>query len=451
MSANQRQSTKYHEVNFDGLIGATHNYGGLSFGNIASANNKSQKSFPKKAALQGLDKAWLLAKSGLKQGILPPQERPFLPLMTQIGFKGDAKTLLGYAAKDKQLLANISAASAMWAANAATVSPALDCGDGKIHFTPANLITNFHRSLEAAQTTKVLRTIFADNSRFMVHEPLLAHSIFADEGAANFMRLCKNHGSNGIEIFVYGRDGYKEYQGKFPARQTRQSFETIARKHELNQANMIFTRQSQAAIDAGAFHNDVVAVANQDVLFYHEYSFEDEKKLKAQILEMADFEPIFIKVDNSKVPIKDAIKSYLFNCQIISRDNEKMIIIAPTECRDTPKVRQYLDELVVSNLPIGAVEYVDVRQSMNNGGGPACLRLRVVMNDDDIAAVQKSARVMLDDGLYQDLQAWINKYYPDELLPEDLASYELLRNNYAALDALTGIMNLGGTFYDFQK
>jgi succinylarginine dihydrolase len=439
----------FGEVNFDGLIGLTHNYGGLSFGNIASANNKAKPASPKSAALQGLGKAWALAQAGYKQGIFPPQERPFLPVLRKIGFVGDNRQLLAQAAKDARLLANISASSSMWAANAGTVSPKTDCKDNKTHFTPANLITNTHRALEAAQTTKMLRTIFCDEGRFLVHEPLPAQSLFADEGAANFMRMTAQHGQKGIELFVYGRDGYEPYQGKFPARQTLQSFEAIARNHQIDDAKTIFARQSQRAIDAGAFHNDVVASANENVLFYHEYAFEDEEGLKRDIITKCDFEPIFIKVENKDVPIEDAIKSYLFNTQILSKAGERMTIIAPMECYETPSVKKYLDELVTRNTPIGAVEYVDVRQSMNNGGGPACLRLRVAMDDYDLKSIK--ARVMLDESLYNDLKAWIEKYYCETLSPEDLGDFSLLENNYSALDELTKIMCLGDTFYDFQR
>ena len=439
----------YGEVNFDGLIGMTHNYGGLSFGNIASANNKARPASPKNAAKQGLAKAWHLVQLGYKQGIFPPQERPFLPILNKIGFTGNKRQLLQQAAQDKRLLANISAASSMWAANAGTVSPKYDCNDNKTHFTPANLITNTHRALEAAQTTKMLKTIFCDERRFMVHNPLPNQGVFADEGAANFMRMSAQHGQKGIEIFVYGRDGFENYDGKFPARQTLQSFEAIARTHLIECDKTIFTRQSKKAIDAGAFHNDVVASANENILFYHEYAFEDEEGLKKEIAKKCDFEPVFIRVDNDDVPIQDAIKSYLFNTQILSKMGERMTIIAPMECYETPSVKKYLDELVTRNTPIGAVEYVDVRQSMNNGGGPACLRLRVVMDDDDIKSIK--ARVMLDEGLYHDLVNWVDKFYPETLLPEDLGDFSLLENNYAALDELTKIMRLGDNFYDFQK
>ena len=439
----------YGEVNFDGLIGMTHNYGGLSFGNIASANNKAKPASPKNAAKQGLAKAWHLARLGYKQGIFPPQERPFLPILNKLGFNGNNQQLLQQAAQDKRLLANISAASSMWAANAGTISPKYDCNDNKTHFTPANLITNTHRALEAAQTTKMLRTIFCDEARFMVHDPLPNQSLFADEGAANFMRMSKSHGEKGVEIFVYGRDGFESYSGKFPARQTMQSFEAIARNHQIDMDKTIFTRQSKQAIDAGAFHNDVVASANENVLFYHEFAFENEEALKREITQKCDFEPVFIRVDNNDVPIEDAIKSYLFNTQILSKPGERMTIIAPMECYETPSVKKFLDELITRNTPIGTVEYVDVRQSMNNGGGPACLRLRVIMDEADIKSIK--ARVMLDEGLYSDLVNWVDKYYPETLLPEDLGDFALLENNYAALDELTKIMHLGANFYDFQK
>ena len=49
------------EFNFDGLVGPSHNYAGLSFGNVASFSNVKSASNPKQAALQGLAKMRALA------------------------------------------------------------------------------------------------------------------------------------------------------------------------------------------------------------------------------------------------------------------------------------------------------------------------------------------------------------------------------------------------------
>ncbi len=442
------------EVNFDGLVGLTHNYGGLSFGNLASANNKAKPSNPRQAALEGLEKAWNLKKLGLVQGFLPPQERPFLPALRQLGFEGIDKEIFEKAwLKDKNLIANISAASSMWAANAATISPSADCLDGKLHATIANLHTMTHRAIEARQTKRTLQTLFSNKDCFKVHKPLPSHAISSDEGAANHNRMCNEYGEQGLEIFVYGRDGFSQFDAKFPARQTRQTGEAIARFHKLKDDKTIHIEQGKDAIEAGAFHNDVVAVSNKNLLFYHELAFQnknaaiEEIKRKSQNL----FEPIFIEVSNNIVPIQDAIKSYLFNTQLVEipNNNGLMSIIAPMECFETLSVKNYFESLIAGNSPISEVRYVDVRGSMNNGGGPACLRLRVVLTLDEIANL--GGRFLLSEALYEDLKFWIKKHYRDKLLPEDLGDYQLLEEGRAALDELTQIMELGDDFYDFQR
>ena len=195
-----------HEVNFDGIIGPTHNYAGLSFGNLASQKHGHTTSNPREAALQGLAKMKFLADLGVKQAVLPPQRRPDLGMLRRLGFGGsDADVLWNAWKQEPRLLAAAYSASSMWAANAATITPSMDAADGRLHFTPANLVTNFHRSIESFATGATLKAIFADKTAFVHHDPLPASSFLADEGAANHTRLCSTHGTAGIELFVYGR------------------------------------------------------------------------------------------------------------------------------------------------------------------------------------------------------------------------------------------------------
>src|SRR6185312_6376895 len=198
-------------MNFDGLPGPTHNYSGLARGNLAAERNAQQVANPREAALQGLAKMRALAARGHAQGVLPPHERPSVPALRALGFGGSDHDVIETAGRDApELLAACSSAAAMWAANAATVSAAADCGDGRIHFTPANLVTHFHRALEAPTTTRVLRAIFADQTRFCVHDPLPAAPQFGDEGAANHTRFTRRSGEAGVEFFVYGRRAFGE-------------------------------------------------------------------------------------------------------------------------------------------------------------------------------------------------------------------------------------------------
>lgn len=442
------------EANFDGLIGPTHNYGGLSEGNLASARNEGLEARPRDAALQGLEKMKSMADAGLVQGILPPHDRPFLPLLRDAGFEGSNEAVLSAAwAADPRLVRHASSASCMWAANAATVSPSADCRDGRLHFTPANLSTMLHRSIEAEQTALTLRRAFPDAAKFQVHDPLNRHSAFSDEGAANHVRLCAQHGAPGVELFVFGRDGLDgEHAGKFPARQTRLACQAIALAHDLDLSRTRFLKQSQKAIDAGAFHNDVVCVGALSTLFFHELAFDDVDDVKREITQAADglFEPQFVDVKNADVPIEDAINSYLFNSMLVQMPgDDRLTLIAPTETRENARAGAFCDSMVAGNGPIGNVIYVDVRQSMRNGGGPACLRLRVALTDAELAATNPS--MLLSDETYGVLTKWVTKHYRETLSPNDLSDPLLMRESQAALDELTVILNLGSDFYPFQS
>ena len=443
----------FFEANFDGIVGPTHNYGGLSAGNLASKANESALSRPREAALQSLKKAKMLADLGLSQGLLPPHERPHIPTLKALGFSGtDGQILEAAWHTDPALVRNVSSSANMWAANAATVSPSPDCADGRLHFTPANLLTMPHRALEADQTRRSLAAIFADESQFQIHAPLPYQPSFADEGAANHMRLCAQHGVPGVEIFVWGRDGYGRQETAFPARQTLQTGQAIARRHGLTSHKTLHLQQSRKAIEAGAFHNDVVAVANLNVLFCHEHAFQDREGAYEQIRSACDglMELHIVEVSESQVPLADAFKSYLFNTQLLEMPGEdRLVLIAPEECRENDATNRYLQALIASNSPIGRVIFVDVRQSMRNGGGPACLRLRVVMNE--LQSQKLSARTIVDTGLFVDLTAWVERYYRETLTPDDLRDPALLDEGRFALDKLTNIMQLGSDFYPFQR
>ena len=441
------------EANFDGLVGPTHNYAGLAEGNLASAKNAGLVSAPRTGVLEGLAKAKRLADAGLVQGFLPPHERPYIPGLRAIGHSGTDAQVWESACKRTPIIArNMASASPMWAANAATVSPSADTEDGRLHFSAANLLSTLHRSIEGPQTARALRAIFPDESRFAVHDPLPMQAAFGDEGAANHVRLCAEHGAPGVEILVYGRDAFEHWQGRFPARQTRQACEAIARRHGLDPERTVIVRQSRAAIDAGAFHNDVVCVGNGPALFFHELAFEDTDATLDAIRAAAKglFDPVFVEVPEAEVPIGDAITSYLFNSQLLSWPGEdRMVLLAPKETEETASTRAYCERMVAGNGPIGRVEFADVRQSMRNGGGPACLRLRVVLTKAELAAVNPG--VMLDDALYTKLTAWAKTHYRETLSPNDLADPALVGESQRALDELTTIMGLGSDFYSFQR
>ncbi len=442
------------EYNFDGLVGPSHNFAGLSFGNIASLKNQESVSKPKEAALQGLEKMRTLANLGYAQAVLPPHERPHIPSLKRLGFSGtDADILRSVVKVAPHLLANTSSASAMWVANAATVSPSIDTDDNKTHFTPANLVAMPHRSIEVPTTARILQSIFADETYFTHHQALPSTSYFGDEGAANHTRFYDLNTNTGLELFVYGtsapskKDQLPQPQ-KFPARQTLDASIAIARLHHLKSKHVVFAQQNPAVIDAGVFHNDVIAVGNRNCLFFHEEAFLNTDLL---IKELTTRLPsiVLIKVTSAEVSVEDAISSYLFNTQLVNLDEKlgTMRLIAPVECRENLCVKAYLDNLLERSSPIQDIQYIDVRQSMKNGGGPACLRLRVLLTPDEKASI--SANVFLTDQLYIDLKKWINRHYRDEISFKDLADPHLLDECRTALDELTTLMQLG-SIYDFQ-
>ncbi len=441
------------EMNFDGLVGPSHNYAGLSHGNIASSTHKGQAANPRAAALQGLAKMRHMIDLGLPQGLLPPQERPYIPGLRALGYKGSDPAVLEAAFKDSPaLVANYSSASCMWTANAATVTPGAESADGRVHFTPANLMAMPHRALEDAQTHRMLSSIFANRERFMVHAPLAHTPLLGDEGAANHNRLCKSHGAAGLELFIYGRDALGGNSDlKFPARQTLQASEAVARLHGLPEANTAFHPQSATAINAGAFHNDVVCVSNENVLFFHENAFDDPAALEEVLSIKAQrlgFRPHFIMAPTKDVPLADVISSYLFNSQLVTLPNGKMALILPTQVEETSSTKTFVDSVLAGDNPITQAHYLDLRQSMANGGGPACLRLRVVLDAAQQTAVHSG--VVMTHEKIEALEGWVKDHYRDRLTGGDLGDPAFLTETRTALDAMTQLLDLPN-LYDFQR
>jgi len=408
------------EINFDGLVGPSHNYAGLSLGNIASARHQGDVSYPRAAALQGVAKMrGNLARFGA-QGFLLPLPRPNQGLLDALGPGSEA---------EPALLAAAWSASSMWTANAATVSPAPDTKDSKCHLTPANLVTMIHRAQEWPDTKRQLDIAFGNKDHFVVHEAV--PPTFGDEGAANHMRLCSSHGEPGVEVFVFGRPG-----GKFPARQHEQASRAVARLHVLDPERAVFIEQNPAAIEAGAFHNDVVAVANEDVVFAHELAFAD-RQAAYDAMRKAFPALQVVEVPDSAVSLSEAIATYLFNAQLVTRPEGGMALVVPDECRSSKAVWNCLETMLAGNGPIREVKPVDVRQSMANGGGPACLRLRIVA---DPATVDE--RFMLSEAKADKLESVVSSYWPEQIDPADLGNPALANSVRMARAKLLEALNL---------
>lgn len=437
------------EVNFDGLPGPAHNYAGLSPGNFASMRHAGRISNPRQAALDSLDKMRFVMGLGVPQGVLPPHERPLLTALRALGCTGGPADVLAEAKRgDAQLLRLCSSASAMWTANAATVVPSTDTLDRRAHFVVANLNAMFHRSLEAKVTERVLRAIFHDEQRFAVHGPLPPGPAFADEGAANHTRL--SVGGRSVHLFAWGRRqwGSAASPRKHPARQTLEASQAVARLASLPDGSALTWQQHPNGIDAGAFHTDVLAVGNRDFLLFHELAFVDSDALLARLAESLGPGLLHRRVASHELGVDDAVAAYPFNSQLIGLPDGKMALVAPEESRANPAVADFLRRLEAENNPISRVCFARVAGSMKNGGGPACLRLRVPLLPAERQAI--APRVLVDADLLTDLRSWTERHYRDRLALEDLSDPLFLREMHEALDALTQLLAIGSV-YDFQR
>ncbi len=439
------------EVNFDCLVGPTHHFGGLSLGNLASSKNKARASNPKSAALQGLRKMKFLSDLGFVQGILPPHARPHFASLKNLGFSGNAQTMCEQAYEAMpELFSRLSSSSSMWAANAATVCPSLDSRDGKLHITPANLITMFHRSIEAEFNFELFKKIFHDEKKFVIHPPLAPHDLFSDEGAANHNRLCPSHADKGLQLFVFGKEAGLAGQKTttFPARQSKLANLAIARRHGLQDEYFINIEQNPEAIDHGAFHNDVVAVANQSVFLVHELAFVKQKTILKQLSlyykELYKEKLHLIEISNDDLPLKDTVSSYLFNSQLLTKHDGTMMLFAPIECKNNRRARAVIEHIIAAKNPIDEVNFFDITESMANGGGPACLRLRVVLTKKELQSIHQG--VLLTDEIVKQLGNIIEKYYVEEFFIEKLLDKKFLLDCHYALEEIAQVLGLKGIY-----
>lgn len=427
------------EVNIDTLVGPTHTFGGLSWGNIASKKSRWKRSFPKRAALQGLEKMKLLWELGSLQMILPPQERPDNKVLRTLGFDGRNECFEA----NPQLLLACSSSSSMWTANSATVTPSCDTHDGKVHITISNLAATFHRSIEAPTTELLFRQLFSNKKYFTIHEPLPATPVFFDEGAANHIRFCNETGEKGIHLFVWGRDRHGAKAECFPSRQSKEAQEAIVRRHTLLPQQILFAEQNPHAIDKGVFHNDVIATGHTSFFLVHEMAYvnihEVLRQLQRRAKEMFKH-PLLIRVITEKeLPLSEAIRSYFFNTQIVSLRTGEMAIIAPEECKRSAAAKRLLEELVTwQEAPITEIFYLSLNESMGNGGGPACLRLRVPLKQKEIAALPKT--YFFSETTYTALKRCIEMHYPESIEITDFADAGFHKKNSHALAAIQDIL-----------
>jgi succinylarginine dihydrolase len=436
------------EHQFDGLVGPTHHYAGLSPGNLASQTHAGEVSNPRAAALEGLAKMRRVSELGVAQAVLPPQPRPSLRLLRHLGFSGTDERMLAHALQEApELLHAASSASSMWSANAATVVPARDAADGRTHFVPANLVSLLHRSIETASTELVLRRIFGSAEHFVVHAPLPACDAFSDEGAANHTRLATSQAV--VHLFGWGRQAHAAVASrKFPARQTQAASLAVARACELSRASILAWQQDPRGIEAGAFHSDVLTVGNGSLLLLHEHAFVDTAGLLAELKARLGDEFRALVATEAELPLSDAVAAYPFNSQLLTLPSGRMRLIAPSEARENAAARRFLERSLAECPQLEAVEYLDVNGSMRNGGGPACLRLRVPLEERERESL--ASGVLFDAALDRELTRIVERRYRDRLQLSDIADPELMREALTALDELTAALGLGAVF-EFQR
>ncbi len=431
------------EANIDALVGPTHHFGGLGVGNVASRDHRFQVSHPRQAALQGLRKAALVAGLGVPQFVWLPPVRPRLDLLEQLGFDGPLDQQLATAMDtDPTVLSAVFSSAFMWAANAATVTPAVDAADGRLHISPANLISSLHRGCEAEERQADLQDFFGDlchepNGSVRVHDPLPPWVPLRDEGAANHMRLCNSQGNLGINLFVYG-EAEETLPTRFFPRQTLACCQALARRHQLDPAHTFFIQQHPDAISAGVFHNDVIATSHEHLLIHHEMAFLDARPqldlLESSFLQRTGKPLLRIEVASSELSLADAVASYFFNSQIVTpqpasgstTEQTRMVLICPDHCHEIEPARQLIERLIADHrVPIDAVHYVPLRESMSGGGGPACLRLRVSLQPADLERLPHRLRVT--DETVERLSILIEQHYPERLELSDFRCGQRVR------------------------
>lgn len=432
------------ELQLEGLVGPTHNYAGLSFGNVASAVHAKSISRPRDAALQSLAKMKRLHELGVPVAVMPPHPRPDLSILTRLGYSGDPADMLQQVWSDSpSLAAAIWSASSMWTANAGTISPSCDTEDGRMHVTPANLFGTLHRSFEPRYTYRLLKRIFGDAQYFDVHEPLNVTTRLADEGAANHMRLSNGY-AKGLHLFVYGATPASPHlPEQFPARQQRAASEEIAKQHLLDLKQTIYIQQLPDAIDAGVFHNDVIAMSHHALLICHERAFVDQEAVLETLRQKTSVQPLQIRViREAELPLADAVATYFFNAQLISLPDGGTHILFPHECAGHPAASALCQRLIQECEAVKSVEYINLRESMKNGGGPACLRLRVPLTETELSAMHQGVR--FTPALYEQLGELVTRSYPEQLAPDDLRDHRVAQTLLGVHEQIIQLLGLEG-------
>jgi succinylarginine dihydrolase len=415
------------EVQIDSLVGLTHHFGAHAHGNLASQSHGGQVSCPQKAALQGLEKMKWVMDQGGPQWVLPPLRRPRLDVLQQLGFWGtNAQQLCANVWQDaSHLLKAVSSSSFIWTANLGYVAPRLDTQDGKLHLSISNLNSHFHRQLEAEARFVQLQYIFQKGD-VVIHPPVNYRG-FEDEGAANHTRL-EGPESGPLHIFVHGgRHGRQQLEAQ----------KCWVRQSGLVDDRVLYLEQSQTALEGGVFHNDVIATGHGQHYFIHEKAYTEESLDQLHSVFNAKGDLILLITSQRDLDLSASVSTYLYNSQIIEKPNGHLSLLLPREC-DRPDVQGVLKSW--QRVKPMDEHFMDLGESMMNGGGPACLRWRCLITEQQFQACHYG--VQLTASLFQDLGEWILCHYPEHHRWEDLQASFWWKNEARAFEELSMILDI---------
>jgi succinylarginine dihydrolase len=421
------------EVQVDGLPGPTHHFGGLSAGNLASLAHAGFSSRPRAAARQCLAKMRQVMAFGVPQAWLPPLPRPDVALLRAAGLAGDDAAVLRAAASEPHLLHLATSSAFMWTANCATVIPSTDSDDGRCHVVAANLVAMSHRAREGGPRAAQLRSLLGHAAEVVVHDPLPALGDLGDEGAANHSRVW-SPGHPAVHLFVHGRAGGERATTRLPARQTRDAGTAVARLAKLPESQALHVRQHPAAIDAGAFHNDVVMVGDGARILLHAQAWSDQVATLAELRRRIPDLRV-AEIAEADLSLGEAVACYLFNSQLLTTP-QGTVLVAPAQAgegRAGAVVRRLIDDGFIARAV-----FLDLSESMANGGGPACLRLRLPLRRSSLPHL--ATGMLLSDERITALEQWVDRHYREHLTHADLADPLLLGEWYVAERDLTRLI-----------
>ncbi|SEI00219.1 succinylarginine dihydrolase [Rheinheimera pacifica] len=423
------------QLNISELPGPTFMYSGLSKDNVASVQNKHLVANPLKFAQLSLQRMRLLLDEGVPQVIFPPHRRPDMQALEVCGFTGDMSHMISSADKfSNGYLESLLAASSVWTANAATVTPSADSEDGKVHITTANLNSHYHRSIEASQTHAKLARLFSDDKFFCLHQALPGHSRFSDEGAANHMRFHVEAENRGLNVFVYSND--PDNPEFVQGRQTLWASKAICQLHALPDSKVLLQKQSKEAISRGIFHNDIISMNSHDLLVFHQQAYEDHESLIEKLMAQGI---CCVEIKAEEFSLEHALKTYFFNSEFISGKDGGLVLVMSKSCQHDAKVQVQLDRIQTAYSKEIKTMYVDLDDSLRNGGGPACLRLRVQLNQEQFSAIP--SQFLLTQNKLEALQEVVTRFYRESLSYEDVLTEIFQRNLqpvYTKLEQILG-------------